>query len=103
VKRREPVACQTAIVSGTPVRIRGRGPLAEGDRAALAVFVEALTAQQRVVHLQPGRPRRTYTVRQLWLWGALGLPCREPVDGIRRCGACPCCEARAEALRVWCP
>jgi len=68
--------------------------------SALDVLIAALLEEQRVVHLQPARPRRLRTLATLWAWGALGLPCREPG---RRCGTCGPCSARAEALRTWCP
>jgi len=103
MSRREPVTCRTVMVDGTPVSCRGRGPMTDQDRAVVVQFTRELLARRRIVFLQPERPRRALTPRKLWAWAALGLPCREPVDGVRRCGRCSCCVARGEALRTWCP
>jgi hypothetical protein len=95
--------CRTIVFRAPAlVRVRGREPLTERGREALSALVDAVIAEQRVVHLRPSRPRRTRTVATLWAWAALGLPCRAPADS-SRCGACPPCQARTEALRTWCP
>lgn len=94
-RTREPITCHDVTLPG--------GALAPEDLAVLAEFAEALTARARVVYLQPARPVWFRTPRRMWAWGALGLRCREPVDGGVRCKVCAPCEARVEALRVWCP